>query len=99
MAAVHDLAHAAHIHQYFANHPADPIPPTKIGGTLTSIRAVKRRVGPAGAHQLLQRHERARPYRIDRPLLEGLQRAYASPISVPTSCDVDQSTPTAPKRS
>jgi hypothetical protein len=65
------------VQQYLADHPTDPIPPTKIGGTLTSIRAVQRRVGPASAQQLLQRDERARLYRVDRPLVEGLQRAYA----------------------
>jgi hypothetical protein len=64
------------VQQYFADHPTDPIPPTKIGGTLTSIKAVQRRVGPAGAHQLLQRDERARLYRIDRVLVEGIQRAF-----------------------
>ncbi|GAA4339972.1 hypothetical protein GCM10023086_75280 [Streptomyces venetus] len=64
------------VQQYFADHPRDPIPPTKIGGTLTSIRAVQRRLGPAGAHQLLQRDERARLYHIDRDLVEGLQRAF-----------------------
>ncbi|MDG9709248.1 hypothetical protein [Streptomyces sp. DH10] len=37
---------------------------------------MQRRVGPAGAHQLLQRDERARLYRIDRVLVDGLQRAY-----------------------
>ncbi|MEU6908782.1 hypothetical protein ABZ935_26140 [Streptomyces coeruleorubidus] len=64
------------VQQYFADHPTDPIPPTRIGGTLTSIKAVQRRVGPLGVHQLLQRDERARLYRIDRVLVEGLQRAY-----------------------
>ncbi|MDG9713899.1 hypothetical protein [Streptomyces sp. DH10] len=58
------------------NSRPDPIPSAKIGGTLTSIKAVQRRVGPAGAHQLLQRDERVRLYRIDRVLREGLQRAY-----------------------
>lgn len=65
------------VQQYFADHPADPIPPTKIGGTLTSVQAVQRRVGPAGAGRLLQRDERARLYRIDRALVEGLTRAFA----------------------
>jgi hypothetical protein len=41
------------VQQYFADHLTHPIPATKIGGTLTSIRAVQRRVGPAGAQQLL----------------------------------------------
>ncbi|WP_405933607.1 hypothetical protein [Streptomyces sp. NBC_00827] len=65
------------VQQYFANHPTDPIPPTKIGGTLTSVQAVQRRIGPTGADRLLQRDERARLYRIDRPLVEGLTRAFA----------------------
>ncbi|MFF8235086.1 hypothetical protein [Streptomyces caelestis] len=64
------------VQQYVADHPTDPIPPRKIGGTLTSIKAVQRRVGPAGGHQLLQRDERARLYRIDRVLVEGLHRAF-----------------------
>ncbi|WP_257027318.1 MULTISPECIES: hypothetical protein [unclassified Streptomyces] len=38
---------------------------------------MQRRVGPAGAHQLLQRDQRARLCRIDRGLVEGLQRAFA----------------------
>lgn len=64
------------VQQYVASHPTDPIPPTKIGGTLTSMRAVQRHVGPVGAHQLLQRDERARLYRIDRVLVKGLHRAF-----------------------
>ncbi|MGA5363994.1 hypothetical protein [Streptomyces purpurascens] len=38
------------VQQYFADRPTDPIPRTKIGGSLTSVRAVQRRVGPAGAN-------------------------------------------------
>ncbi|MFE0453808.1 hypothetical protein ACFW2D_21435 [Streptomyces sp. NPDC058914] len=37
------------VQQHFARHPTDPIPPTKIGGTVTSVQAVQRRAGPAGA--------------------------------------------------
>lgn len=65
------------VQQYFANHPTDPITRTKIGGSLTSVKAVQRRVGPAGADHLLQRDEQARLYRIDRALVEGLIRAFA----------------------
>ncbi|MCO8308793.1 hypothetical protein [Streptomyces sp. RKCA744] len=65
------------VQQYFANHPATPIAPAKLGGTLTSIKAVQRRVGPADASRLLQRNERARLYHIDRPLVDGLRRAFA----------------------
>ncbi|MFG2732176.1 hypothetical protein [Streptomyces canus] len=62
---------------HFADHPTNPIPPSKIGGTLTSVKAVQRRVGPDGAGPLLQRDERARRYRIDDVLVAGLQRAFA----------------------
>ncbi|MGQ5668588.1 hypothetical protein [Streptomyces sp. ECR2.10] len=65
------------VQRYFADHPTTPIPPSKIGGTLTSVRAVQRHVGPATAGRLLQLDERARLYRIDRPLVEGLTRAFA----------------------
>lgn len=65
------------VQQYFADHPATPIPATKIGGTLTSVQAVQRRLGPSGAQRLLQRDERARLYRIDQALVEGLARAFA----------------------
>jgi hypothetical protein len=52
------------VQQHFADHPTDPIPPSKIGGTLTSIRAVQRRVGPDGAHQLdVPPGRRQRPHR------------------------------------
>lgn len=65
------------VQQYFAEHPTAPIPRTKIGGCLTSVKVVQRRFGPAGAGQLLQRDEQARLYRIDRALAEGLRRAFA----------------------
>ncbi|NUK32519.1 hypothetical protein HRW12_01755 [Streptomyces lunaelactis] len=65
------------VQQYFAGHPTNPIPPTKIGGTLTSVQAVQRRMGPAGSDRLLQRDERARLYHIDRVLVEGLKRVFA----------------------
>jgi hypothetical protein len=65
------------VQHHFAEHPAFPIPPSKIGGTLTSVKAVQRRTGPVGAGPLLQRDERARRYRIDDVLVAGLQRAFA----------------------
>lgn len=65
------------VQQHFAHHPTHPIPISRIGGTLTSVRAVQRRVGPDGAGPLLQRDERARRYRIDDVLVAGLQRAFA----------------------
>jgi hypothetical protein len=65
------------IQQHFADHPLASIPSSRIGGTLTSIKAVQRRVGPDSASPLLQRDERARRYRIDDTLLEGLRRAFA----------------------
>ncbi|MEU3297148.1 hypothetical protein ABZ722_33020 [Streptomyces longwoodensis] len=65
------------VQQHFAEHPGTPIPRYRIGGTLTSIKAVQRRVGPDRARPLLQRDERARLYRIDDVLVTGLQRAFA----------------------
>lgn len=65
------------VQQHFAEHPVTPIAPSRIGGTLTSIKAVQRRVGPDGAGPLLQRDERARRYSIDDILVAGLQRAFA----------------------
>ncbi|MGW7605616.1 hypothetical protein [Streptomyces antimycoticus] len=81
------------VQQYFANHPATPIATAKIGGTLTSIKAVQRRVAPTGASQLLQRDERARLYQIDRALVEGLRRAFAIADARP---DLLRGEPTAP---
>ncbi|MFF3968045.1 hypothetical protein ACFYZI_41660 [Streptomyces griseorubiginosus] len=65
------------VQQYFAHHPTHPIPISRIGGTLTSVRAVQRHLGPEGAGPLLQRDERARRYRIDDVLVPGLQRTFA----------------------
>ncbi|WP_247616096.1 hypothetical protein, partial [Streptomyces sp. MK37H] len=62
------------VQPYFANHPTTPIAPAKLGGTLTSIKAVQRRIAPTGASPLLQR----RLYQIDRVLVEGLRRAFAT---------------------
>ncbi|MFJ1751136.1 hypothetical protein ACIOJD_33650 [Streptomyces sp. NPDC088116] len=63
------------VQQHFADHPTTPIPKAKIGGTLTSVKAVQRHVGPAGSSRLLQRDEQARLYQIDRALV-GLTRAF-----------------------
>lgn len=60
----------------FAVHPETPIDPKRIGGTLTSIRAVRRRVGPDNRSNLLERDDRRRIYWIEPALLEGLKRAF-----------------------
>ncbi|MFF2809618.1 hypothetical protein ACFVT2_21060 [Streptomyces sp. NPDC058000] len=65
------------VQQYFADHPTNPIPTSRIGGTLTSIKAVQRRIAPDNAGPLLQRDERERRYRIDAALVAGLTRAFA----------------------
>ncbi|MBL1120745.1 hypothetical protein JK364_52085 [Streptomyces sp. 110] len=65
------------VQQYFVHHPTNPIPHSRIGGTLTSIKAAQRGVGPDGAGPLLQRDERARRYRVDDALVAALQRAFA----------------------
>ncbi|MGW3683360.1 hypothetical protein [Streptomyces prasinus] len=64
------------VQQHFASHPTHPIPLNQIGGTLTSLAAVQRRIGPTGTNQLLQRDEHTRRYRIDPVLVEGLRRAF-----------------------
>ncbi|AEM88596.1 hypothetical protein Strvi_9324 (plasmid) [Streptomyces violaceusniger Tu 4113] len=81
------------VQQYFVSHPTTPIAPGKLGGTLTSIKAVQRRIGPTGSSRLLQRNERARLYHIDRPLIEGLRRAFAIADARP---DLLRGEPTAP---
>ncbi|WP_275467415.1 hypothetical protein [Streptomyces noursei] len=65
------------VQHYFADHLTDPIPTSRIGGTLTSIKAVQRRIAPDSTAPLLQRDERARLYRIDDALVAGLTRAFA----------------------
>ncbi|MGW3654004.1 hypothetical protein [Streptomyces sp. NPDC000878] len=65
------------VQQHFAHHSTHPIPISRIGGSLTSVKAVQGRVGPDDAGPLLQRDERARRYRIDDVLVPGLQRAFA----------------------
>ncbi|WP_443250844.1 hypothetical protein [Streptomyces sp. 6N106] len=64
-----------------------------MGGTLTSVQAVQRRVAPTDASRLLQRNERARLYHIDRALVEGLRRAFAIADARP---DLLRGEPTAP---
>ncbi|MFH8694539.1 hypothetical protein [Streptomyces chartreusis] len=64
------------VQECFADHPTTPIPPNKIGGTLTSIRAVRRRVGPDNRSNILEPDDRRRIYRIEPALVEGLKRAF-----------------------
>jgi hypothetical protein len=37
------------VQHHVADHPTNPIHPSKICGTLTSVKAVQRRTGPDGA--------------------------------------------------
>ncbi|WP_328980637.1 hypothetical protein [Streptomyces canus] len=64
------------VQDHFALHPETPIDRTRIGGTLTSVRAVRRRVGPDNRSNLLERDDRRRIYWIEPALLEGLNRAF-----------------------
>ncbi|MET7738513.1 hypothetical protein ABZT02_45805 [Streptomyces sp. NPDC005402] len=64
------------IQAHFAAHPQTPIEPKRIGGTLTSIRAVRRRIGPDNRTQLLERDESVRLYRIEPALVDGLKRVF-----------------------
>ncbi|MFC8350992.1 hypothetical protein [Streptomyces sp. NPDC057280] len=65
------------VQAHFGAHPVLPIPRSRIGGMLTSIKAVQRRIGPAGAGPLLQRDERTRRYRINDVLVGGLMGVFA----------------------
>lgn len=65
------------VQEHFADHPVTPIEPKKIGGTLTSIRAVRRRIGPDNKTNVLELDDRVRVYRIESALLDGLKRAFA----------------------
>ncbi|MFF3256394.1 hypothetical protein ACFYWP_36655 [Actinacidiphila glaucinigra] len=53
------------IREHFSNHPETPIPQGKIGGALTSVRAVRRQIGPDNRINGLELDDRARIYRID----------------------------------
>lgn len=64
------------IREHFTNHPETPIPQGKIGGVLTSVRAVRRRIGPDNRTNVLELDDRARVYRIESVLLAGLKRAF-----------------------
>jgi hypothetical protein len=64
------------IREHFIDHPATPIPRGKIGGALTSVRAVRRRIGPDNRTNVLELDDRARVYRIEPALVEGLKRAF-----------------------
>ncbi|MFF7551244.1 hypothetical protein ACFZCU_47805 [Streptomyces canus] len=46
LAEVGGTASYEEVQDHFAVHPTTPIDPKRIGGTLTSIRALRRRVGP-----------------------------------------------------
>ncbi|MFJ9729316.1 hypothetical protein ACIRP3_41895 [Streptomyces sp. NPDC101209] len=65
------------VQAHFADHPDTPIPKNRIGGTLTSIRAVRRRIGPDNNTRLLELDDRVRGYRIEPALIDGLQRTFA----------------------
>ncbi|WP_055534638.1 hypothetical protein [Streptomyces graminilatus] len=64
------------VQEHFAYHPDMPIPRGRIGGTLTSIRAVRRRIGPGSKTNVLELDDRIRAYRIEPVLVEGLKRAF-----------------------
>ncbi|MFH8701302.1 hypothetical protein [Streptomyces chartreusis] len=73
------------VQEYFAGHPTTPISKNRVGGTLTSIRAVRRRIGPDNRSKLLELDDRRRVYRIEPVLAEGLQRAFDL-ADVPPTC-------------
>ncbi|WP_405524503.1 hypothetical protein [Streptomyces canus] len=76
LAEVGGTASYEEIQEYFAVHRQTPIDPKRIGGTLTSIRAVRRRIGPDNRSNVLERDDRTRIHWIEPALLEGLKRAF-----------------------
>ncbi|MFE2219780.1 hypothetical protein ACFW93_48805 [Streptomyces canus] len=74
------------VQDHFAVYPETPIDPRRIGGTLTSIGAVRRRVGPDNRSNLLGRDDRRRIYWIEPALLEGLKRAFGLAEARPDLC-------------
>ncbi|UFR06929.1 hypothetical protein KBP30_39730 [Streptomyces sp. Go40/10] len=65
------------VQTHFAGHPDTPIPKNRIGGTLNSFGAVRRRIGPDDNTRLLELDGRVRVYRIEPALIGGLLRAFA----------------------
>ncbi|MFF7550134.1 hypothetical protein ACFZCU_41870 [Streptomyces canus] len=63
------------VQDHFAVHSETPIDPKRIGGTVTSIRAVRHRVGPDNRSNLLERDDRRCIYWIEPALREGLKGA------------------------
>ncbi len=59
------------VQEHFADHNTTPVPPKKIGGTLTSIRAVRCRICADNRARLLERDDRRRIYRIEPTLVES----------------------------
>lgn len=64
------------VQAYFADRSATLIPSRAIGGTLTSIRAARRRVGLSNRANIMEPDERRRVYRIAPALMDGLKRAF-----------------------
>ncbi|MEV7739702.1 hypothetical protein AB0O75_48110 [Streptomyces sp. NPDC088921] len=52
-------------------HPETPIDPKRVGSTLTSLRAVRGRVGPDNRYGVVERDDRRRIYWIEPALLES----------------------------
>lgn len=63
--------------EHFIGRPERPMPQGQIGGKLTSIRAVRRGIGPNNKTNVLELDDRVRVYRIELALLDGLKRAFA----------------------
>jgi hypothetical protein len=73
------------VRDHFAHHSAHPIGPRREGGTLTSVDAVRKQVGPA-SHRPVVSDEKQRVCRLDPRIAQGLRGPSRPPTSVLNSC-------------
>jgi hypothetical protein len=64
------------VRAHFAQHPVHPIVPGRLGGTMTSIDAVRRRIAPT-TYKPLGRDTERRVYLLDDRIRHGLRHAFA----------------------
>jgi hypothetical protein len=63
------------VRAHFAEHPTHPIGPRRMGGTLTSVDAVRKQVSPS-AYRPIVSDEKQHVYRLDPRIAQGLRKAF-----------------------
>ena len=63
------------VRAHFAGHPTHPIGPRRMGGTLTSLDAVRKQVAPTSYKPVVS-DEKQRVYRLDPRIAQGLRQAF-----------------------